>query len=114
MQEQQEMQEQKFKFQSNMKRWISKRTNGQVVSISETQPEQAGNLIVQEIDLTREELDSAKQEIALREENGKLVRIETNHLPQKIKEIIGKLKTQTELSSTEKDKLLNVLIEKLL
>jgi len=97
-----------------MKRWISKRTNGQVVSISETQPEQAGNLIVQEIDLTQGELESAKQEVALREEDRKLVRIETNHLTQDINDIIGKLKTQTELSSTEKDKLLNVLIEKLL
>jgi len=97
-----------------MKRWISKRANGQVVSISEAQPQQAGNLIVQEINITREELDSARQEVALKEESGKLVRIETNHLPQDIKDLIGKLKAQTELSSTEKDKLLNVLIEKVL
>lgn len=97
-----------------MKKWILKRKDGQVVSIVDSKPEDNGVLDIQEIELEEEELEEAKQAIGLKEENGRLISTDQDHLPLEIRSLVEKVDKGQTLTTSEKDELLITLVKNLL
>jgi len=101
-------------WQFDMKRWILKRSNGQVVSICDQKPRDFGNLEMLEIEITEQELEKVKSAVSLKEEGGELISSDSDHIPVEIRKLVEKVKNGKSLNATEKDELLLTLISRVL